>query len=334
MLRLMTAFLWFALAPQVHANACAEVENSFDAPITPQGGPVEVNVHLYLNDLTEIRDARESFVGDVFLRGEWQDRRLAHAGPEPCSADPETIWTPRMQLLNRRQLDQVGEQQLVVEPDGSVRQVIRVYGEFSFRQDLTDFPFDQQTLRFVLGSNLGPEVVALKAEPKNIGTAESLSVANWRISTLGSQSSERYIAPVERTISTLEIDFLAERLTGFYTWQLLVPLALVVMMTWTVFWMPLEFVAPRVGLVATSMLTLIAYRFSMTSVLPPIAYLTRLDKFMVAASILVFGALAAAVAISYFEHRGHDASARRLNYVSRVLAPLSFLAVYWMVFLE
>ena len=334
MLRVMTAFLWFALAPQVHANACAVQENNFDPPPAREEGPVKVNVHVYLNDLTEIRDAKESFVGDVFMRAEWMDSRLAHAGPEPCSADPGQIWTPHLQILNRREMDQIGEQQLVVLPDGSVRQVVRVFGDFSFHQNLTDFPFDQQRLSFVLASALGPHEVQLLAESQNIGTADRLSVANWRISTIGGHSSERYIAPVERTLSTLEIDFLAERLTGFYTWQLLVPLVLVVMMTWTVFWLPLEHAAPRVGLVATSMLTLIAYRFSMSSVLPPIAYLTRLDKFMVAASVLVFGALAAAVAVTYLDHHGRDASANRLNQISRVLAPLAFVAVYVAVFLS
>jgi hypothetical protein len=112
-----------------------------------------------------------------------------------------------------------------------------------------------------------------------------------------------------------------------------VPLFLVVMMTWTVFWIPREFVPPRVGLVATSMLTLIAYRFAISSHLPPIAYLTRLDKFMVASSVLVFGALAAVISVTYFEGRGNTTLAARLDVAFRVLAPLLFLAVFVKVFL-
>jgi hypothetical protein len=105
------------------------------------------------------------------------------------------------------------------------------------------------------------------------------------------------------------------------------------MMTWTVFWIPRDFVPPRVGLVATSMLTLIAYRFAISSHLPPIAYLTRLDKFMVASSVLVFGALAAATSVTYFEGRGNTTLAARLDIAFRVLAPLLFLGVFIRVFL-
>jgi hypothetical protein len=243
------------------------------------------------------------------------------------------IWTPRLQLLNRRSVERITEPDRVVAPDGRVRQTLRAYGDFSFQADLTDFPFDRQALYFavVAGTPLTDAVIVTR--PQDIGMADMLSVSNWKINPGESRSSKHYIAPVDSTLSRLDIVFEVQRLTGFYTWQLLVPLFLVVMMTWAVFWMPLEFVAPRVGLVATSMLTLIAYRFSMASILPPIAYLTRLDKFMVASSVLVFAALAAAVAVTWLEGRGDLRAAMGLNMASRLLAPLLFLAVFVTVFM-
>lgn len=333
MIRILAGTLGLLWVVCAGANPCVIDENNFDAPASVDGGPVQVNVHLYMNDITEIKDADQSFVSDVFFRIEWQDSRMAHRGPEPCSAPSDKIWNPQLQLLNRRVVDKVQQPDLVVFPDGRVRQVVRAYGDFSFRADLTNFPFDQQQIGFVLVSSLGPEEISLVAKSENLGLADDLSVTNWEIESLGSRASEYYVAPLERFVSRLDIDFQAKRLTGFYTWQLLVPLVLVVMMTWAVFWVPLEFVAPRVGLVATSMLTLIAYRFSMASILPPIAYLTRLDKFMVASSVLVFAALAAAVAVTHLEHEGNMRVATGLNSASRLLAPLLFLVVLVVVFL-
>ena len=332
-MRFLARILLLLAAVQAGASPCVFYENSLEAPHRPEGGAVEVDIHLYLNDLIEIKDAEQSFVSDVFFRADWVDLRLVHSGSEPCSVNVGQIWNPGIQLMNRRIVDRVNQPDLTVAPDGKVRQVLRAYGDFSFQADLTDFPFDSQKFGFVLVSSHEIGEVHLIAEPNNLGMAEQLSVANWQITTAGSRAGEYYIAPVNRHLSRLDVLFQADRLTGFYTWQLLVPLFLVVMMTWTVFWMPLEFVAPRVGLVATSMLTLIAYRFSMTSILPPIAYLTRLDVFMVASSILVFGALAAAVLVAYLEGRGSRAQAVRLNYVSRWLAPGLFLAVFAKVFM-
>lgn len=330
----LAGFILFLVASQLRADPCVFQENQLSAPLNANGQrPVEIEVEAYLNDLIQIHDADKSFVADIFFRAEWTDPRLAHGSPEPCSVDRSGIWTPRLQLLNRRDIDRVSEPELVVAPDGRVRQTVRAYGDFSFQADLTDFPFDRQELHFALIAGVPVQDAIIVTRRQDVGVADSLSVSNWQISAGDSLSSEHYIAPVERTFSRLDLVFTAERLTGFYTWQLLVPLFLVVMMTWTVFWMPLEFVAPRVGLVATSMLTLIAYRFSMASILPPIAYLTRLDKFMVASSVLVFAALAAAVAVTWLEERGDLQHALRLNMAARVAAPLLFLSVFVLVFI-
>jgi hypothetical protein len=332
-IRVLTGLLVLVLAGQVFAEDCSlEGQDLMLLPRTGNG-PVEVDIHLYMNDLVEIEDAQQSFVSDVFMRAEWMDSRLAHSGLAPCTVKMSRIWTPGVQLLNRRKLERINEPELSVAPDGRVTRVLRGYGDFTFQADLSDFPFDHQELYFSLISNNEVGDVKIVTSPRQLGMAEHLTVTNWEIQQDGSRSSEYYVPPIDRTISRLDVIFQAQRLSGFYTWHLLVPLFLVVMMTWTVFWIPRDFVPPRVGLVATSMLTLIAYRFAISSHLPPIAYLTRLDKFMVASSVLVFGALAAAISVTYFEGRGNTTLAARLDIAFRVLAPLLFLLVFARVFL-
>jgi hypothetical protein len=332
-IRFLTGLLMLVLAGQVLAEECGLEGQDLNILPAARSGPVEVGIHLYLNDLTEIDDAQQSFSGDVFVRAQWMDSRLVHDGLAPCTVEMSRIWTPGLQILNRRQLERMYEPELSVAPDGRVLQVVRAYGDFTFHADLVEFPFDHQELYFTIVSNREVGDVKIVTSTRQLGMAEQLTVANWEIRQDGSRSSEYYIAPLDRTISRLDIIFQAQRLSGFYTWHLLVPLFLVVMMTWTVFWIPREFVPPRVGLVATSMLTLIAYRFAISSHLPPIAYLTQLDKFMVASSVLVFGALAAATSVTYFEGRGNTTLAARLDIAFRVLAPLLFLLVFVKVFL-
>ena len=163
--------------------------------------------------------------------------------------------------------------------------------------------------------------------------AERLSVVNWDLRFREARSGTHYVAPTDRTISRLDLEFRATRLTGYYVWKLIVPLLLVVMMSWSVFWIAPVHVAPRLGLAATSMLTLIAYRFALASILPPIAYMTRMDLFLVFASVLVFAALAIAVAVTYVADKGKDALALRINEVARWVSPLLFAVVIVVAFL-
>jgi hypothetical protein len=60
----------------------------------------------------------------------------------------------------------------------------------------------------------------------------------------------------------------------------------------------------------------------MSSVLPPIAYLTRLDLFMIGASVLVFGSLVLSVAVTWTEHNRGEQPATRLNAAACWILPL------------
>ena len=116
--------------------------------------------------------------------------------------DSSQIWTPQLQLLNRRKVDRVNEPELVVAPDGRVRQVVRAYGDFSFQADLTDFPFDEQELHFALGRQ--PADVIIVARHDDIGIADSL------LFQLGAAHGRQsfhpvYVAPVDRTSGRLDI---------------------------------------------------------------------------------------------------------------------------------
>ena len=290
-------------------------------PLATQG-PTEIVLIIYINDVISIHDVDQSFIADVVFRAEWHDPRLRHDHSVPCRADLDEIWTPALQLLNRRSVESIRAPELLVSQDGSVVFRVRSFGEFSFRADLSNFPFDEQELSFKIVSAYGPEDVRLISRPEMFELGEQLSISNWSIELKGSRSEIQYISAVDKHLERIDMVMRAERLAGYYTWQQLLPLLLVVMMTWVTFWIPQEFVPPRVGLAATSMLTLIAYRFAMSSVLPPIAYLTRLDVFMIGASILVFAGLAATVSVSYFAHHNNTAMADTVNRSARWLSPL------------
>ncbi|MEP4485220.1 MAG: hypothetical protein ABJ013_06310 [Halioglobus sp.] len=304
------------------AERCAFDDATLGSRPLQAQGPTDVAVRVYLNDVISIHDVDQSFVADVVFRAEWQDPRLRHELEVPCRAEVDEIWTPVLQLLNQRSLESIRAPELLVSPDGSVVSGVRAFGEFSYRADLSNFPFDKQELSFKIVSTYGPEDVRLISRPEMFELAEQLSISNWNIEIEGSSSKVQYISAVDKKLDRIDLIMRAERLAGYYTWQQLLPLLLVVMMTWVTFWIPEEFVPPRVGLAATSMLTLIAYRFAMSSVLPPIAYLTRLDVFMIGASILVFAGLAATVAVSYFGHNNNREMADTVNRSARWMSPL------------
>lgn len=113
---------------------------------------------------------------------------------------------------------------------------------------------------------------------------------------------------------------------------MIIPLLMIVLMAGGVFWIDPSHIAPQVSLAATSMLTMIAYRFAVSTLVPQIPYLTRLDKFTSAASILILAALLEAVTTSHLSGRGNLTVARRIDVVSRWLYGLATVFVIVRVF--
>ena len=113
----------------------------------------------------------------------------------------------------------------------------------------------------------------------------------------------------------------------FYVWKAFAPLTLVIFMSWAVFWIDPQHIAPRIGLSATAILTLIAYQFAFVDLLPRISYLTRADRFTLSSSVLVFLALVEAVATSALARQGRTEAGNRLDRYSRVAFPAALAGI-------
>jgi len=60
---------------------------------------------------------------------------------------------------------------------------------------------------------------------------------------------------------------------------MLLPLALIVLMAWSVFWIDPALLPTQIGVSTASVFSLIAFRFGTRDLLPPVHYMTRGDFF-------------------------------------------------------
>ena len=96
-------------------------------------------------------------------------------------------------------------------------------------------------------------------------------------------------------------------------------------MTWTVFWINPSEMGAQVGITLTSTLTLVVYMNRLANELPPVPYLTSVDKFIIGALILSFMAFVEVVTSCTLFQKGHSDLAYRLDHLSRVIFPTAFL---------
>ena len=161
--------------------------------------------------------------------------------------------------------------------------------------------------------------------PPNACRGERCGVwgAQWRVISTGTRVEPYRITPgVE--VAGYSFEFTAARNAHHFVIKVIIPLVLIVMMSWAVFWIEPNDASTQVGVAVTAMLTLIAYRFAVDSEVPKLPYLTRLDSFILMSSLLVFLSLIEVMFTTKLANRDRLDLARTIDRHSRWIFPLVF----------
>jgi len=316
----------------VAAHVPAPAVTQFTRPTT---GPTQVEIAVVALDVEHIDDAMQGFSANVLFVSRWSDSRLAHDGTGDEWLNLDDVWHPRLQVANLRRASSTLPKIVEVTPDGTVTYRQRLLGEFSQKLDLSDFPLDQQTLAIQIVSmgNLHDEVVLVTHPEIPSGVVPDVSISDWEIldSRAGTQPYQPMPGVEPRAGYALEFE--AKRFVGYYRTKIIMPLLLIVAMSWLVFWIDPELAGPQISLAVTSVLTLIAYRFMVSGMLPKISYLTRMDWFTSASTALVFLTLVEATYTVMLTKRGQPERAQTIDRISRWGVPLAFVLVFVWAFL-
>ena len=114
-----------------------------------------------------------------------------------------------------------------------------------------------------------------------------------------------------------------ERRVGYYLWKALLPLFLIVALSWTVFWIP-EGIAGRIRLSATVILTIVAYQFAMASDLPKVAYVTFLSAITTVSFLIVALTVVVNLVVFQRQERGDETAVARSDRLNRWLVPVIY----------
>jgi cadmium resistance protein CadD (predicted permease) len=104
----------------------------------------------------------------------------------------------------------------------------------------------------------------------------------------------------------------------------ILPLVLIVIMSWAVFWTDPVNASAQLSVAVTSMLTLIAYRFAVDTQLPRLPYMTRLDVLFLISTLLVFFSLIEVVITMILDNKQQTERAKTIDRYCRAIFPVIF----------
>ena len=194
----LLALLLGALAGGAHADDCrfpAEVRG--ERP-DASAGSTPVALGLFLIDLVEVDERGQSFTANFNVNLRWRDPRLARPGyaKSVCVVPLESIWNPKLRILNERDLRRKLDERAVIDAKGNVAYDQRYYGSIQSIADLSDFPFDRRTLAFELVTiDFDESQVALVRNDARTGRQDLLSVANWDVGAQHMEPASHALVP-------------------------------------------------------------------------------------------------------------------------------------------
>jgi hypothetical protein len=321
----------------VNAAECAVSQNITSTRPDPHGVPTKVAVGIYIIDVSEINDVSQIYHVDFFFTLNWSDPRLSskmhRTSSEMCTYKLDEIWHPHINIVNQRDIKKAFDDIVEVDKEGNVLYRQRLYGTLTSPLDLRDFPFDKQALPISIASfRYGPEEVTLVIDEQRTGRVETFSLQGWSLTLGETQIKTEYIKPQDRNLSRLDAHLVAQRHVGFYLLKVLLPFALIVFMAGTVFLIDPTETGPQVGISTASVLTLIAFQFSLGYHLPKISYITQADRFAFGSTILVFLALGEAIITARLAKKGKEKLARKIDYYALVIYIILFAIVALITF--
>src|SRR4029453_11421318 len=267
--RFCSALVVSILVRSIELASSAEMPPLIDRP-NADSGPTEISVGMWIVDISSIDSAQQTFTAEIALVLRWKDPRLAHTGSGVVRYPLEQIWHPRVGIANETaSVIRKFPDWVEVEPDGTLIYRQRYAGAFTQRLRLQSFPFDRQTFRI--------QLVAVRYRPNELkfvpdqawireglrqasGIASSITFPDWTIEKWDARTLPYALAP-GLEFSGYAFEFTGARNVGHYILKVILPLALIVIMSWVVFWTEPTNSNTQFSVAVTSMLTLIAYRF-------------------------------------------------------------------------
>jgi hypothetical protein len=302
------------------------------------GPPTVVGLGIFFQDVALLSDVDQTLDTDVYVIARWRDPRLADATRGDFSVEcpvPEgRLWIPAVEPENLRGRQSFYPTRFLVDGRGVVTFGRRLWVKLSYPLDFRDFPLDRHRWRVTLWPVLArTDEILFHPLRRATGMSDQLSIQGWRVGAPRAEAGTGSRVLRSGSFARFDVELPLERNWSYHAWKLGVPLTLIVLMAYGVYFIPASAVPQQIGLGMTSMLTLIAYMLTLGGTLPRISYLTRADRFFVGSAILVFLGLVKAVAAIALAQRPEARALDRLNRWGRWAFPLAMLANFAVAFL-
>ncbi|NYT15896.1 MAG: hypothetical protein GKC02_08080 [Methanomassiliicoccales archaeon] len=299
---------------------------------------IPVKVGIELDQITSVDQTAENYAIVANLWMQWNDPRLAfnpdlYQGSNRIFRSVDDfvnaygeLW-PEFTIFNQQGNRWTQNLIILVESNGTASYVERFWTtlqapDFDFR----NFPFDTQRFYIRILCLYSEEVYHYVAWDDKNSVGDQLGEEEWFIT---SHNTEVTTVEFNKFSSMFSFGFVAERHISYYAIRILVPIIIILGLTW-VTWSIRDY-GRRIAVATGNLLLFIAFSFTIGDDLPKLGYLTTMDKILISTFIWT----AIVVAYNFYLNRLEEKKRSELSLkIDRFLVwtfPFAFLLTYLII---
>jgi len=319
--------------------------NKFMSALPQENDPVVVTVSFELRDINHIDDETETVEFTGVLKLSWHDPRQAF---DPAAEGTEEKvyqgnfqfnevfdgWFPQLILVNESGMYEKRGVLLRVRSDGSLSLYETVDAVAKIDLDLRRYPIDQQRLKavfHVLGFDSNE--IVLRLEPDfndgDLDIEESFQIPQWDLTGIKSSIGTRNTPLIGKgsTTSTFIVSIDLQRRSYFIFRLVVLPLIIIVILSWSVFWMDKTSLGDRISVSFIGILTAVTYQVVLSEILPRISYVTVINGFLLFSFFTMCMTVIINLRVGYLDRHGMSEAGNRLDHRCRWMFPVIYFGV-------
>jgi hypothetical protein len=342
------------LEKKVPKQFCADILNEFDFPGFPenQQEPFKLMTELIVEDIDRVDGKRLEFNSLYTLYVHWIDPRVADVLKKfdayedtdvpawLCDYEAKTVWgesrklfDPVVEFYNRKSIPDLakgGADWVEIFSNGTVQMRLRDAATFKAKFNFKKFPFDEQIFSFSIYPEFPTSKMVFVAEPimeeykKNLYVSEGedgINIPEWEVTSVDYYVDKYEEGDYEYQGFVVEVG--AKRLSNYYIFKIIIPILLILSISWSVFWIHPSQIESKVNITMVALLSLIAYNLIMDDVIPKLDYLTFMDAFIFL-SYLYTGAATILCIYSYYRFKKYNLKINLVDYYAKIAGPISY----------
>lgn len=222
----------------------------------------DARIGIYITNIDRINIKDQSFYAEFYLNIKWRGKHTAK----------------NFEFVNANKINKSYYEEW---EDGGFKYLsCKVSGIFRSEMDEHRYPFDNHRLKIILSDYaFTTDSIEYTKNDTTTGISKNLNLMGWKIknSTYGIKTTKE----LDSTFPIYEYEIEIARNKAAFIIKIFIPILIVICVAYLNFYLPKVTLEACVSLGVTSLLSLIAFYFSISGQLPDVEYVTRFDLLMI-----------------------------------------------------